>query len=136
MNTDALKIESVTLPLSGQLFQWRDDMRWRRVSVQQAEAEAQGVFVPQEGEWIPWTGTIHGSATAQRFGSDSPTWWLVYDELPAPQVPVVQLSDGTSPPVTVLGRIWMCEWVSLPQVASVISDSCSYQVFDHRPQFL
>ena len=127
-------VETLVLPLSGRVFQWRQDQTWRELDPEQLCDETAGRFVPDEDEWVHSTGTLYRQGRGGGWTGE-PTWWLVYDELPPGGTPQVRLPDGTEPPVVTLGGIWMCEWVSLPQPATVTVGSESWVVPYERPRF-
>jgi hypothetical protein len=128
-------IETLVLPLSGWVFQWRADQAWRELGPTQWHDEMGGTFVPGEEEWVRWTGTLHRTSRAQGWTGD-PSWWLIYDERPAGISPQVRLHDGTEPPVVTLGGIWMCEWVSRPQPATVTIGEQGWVIHFERPHYL
>jgi hypothetical protein len=62
---------------------------------------------------------------------------MVYSELTSGTTPRVVLADGTVPAVVLIGRIWVCEWVSVPQPATVTVDAEQWVVpFDRSPAYL
>jgi hypothetical protein len=125
-----LSVETVILPLSDWAFQWRDDGWWRELSHAQHEDELSGLFTPSDDEWVRWRGMPYRQARGQSFSSDAPTWWLLYDEMPPDSAVRVQLADGTEPRIHTLHGIWMCEWVSVRQSATVTvgGESWMFQV--------
>jgi hypothetical protein len=113
-------IETVLLPLSGWVFQWRDDDHWRDLNRAQYVDELAGRFEPQADEWVRWTGTLYRQA--KRHSALAPTGWqLLYDELPDGATARVVLANASEPSITVLGRIWMSEWIGgyLPAMVTV-----------------
>lgn len=117
-------IETVMLPLSGWVFQWRDDGHWRELNRAQYDDELAGRFEPRADDWARWTGTLHRQA--RRHSVLAPTGWqLLYDELPHGATARVVLANGSEPPIAVLGGIWMSEWIGghLPATVSVGSQS-------------
>jgi hypothetical protein len=44
-------IDTLVLPLSGWVFQWRADRAWRELGPQQWHDETAGTFVPGDDEW-------------------------------------------------------------------------------------
>lgn len=121
-------IETVVLPLSGWVFQWRVDGYWRELNRAQYDDELAGRFEPRVDDWVRWTGTLHRQARGH-FAAGDTGWKLVYDELHDDATARVVLADGSEPPITVLGRIWMSEWVGdqLPATVTVGSDSWRLQ---------
>lgn len=111
------KVETLVLPLSGWVLQWRTDGWWREVQPAQFRAEQAGEAVPDD-DWVRWTGKLIRAAKGGS-GSGAPRWWLIYDELPLAEEPHVLLGDGTGPPIVILGRIWACEWFSPGQQVTV-----------------
>jgi hypothetical protein len=132
---DPTGLETLVLPLSGWVFQWRADGWWRELAPDQWRAELDGVFTPSGDEWVQWAGTVH--RLAKGGWSDAPRPFVVYSELVPGLVPQVVLADGGRPPIVRLGRIWVCEWVSLPQPATVTVGAEEWVVpFDRRPHYL
>ena len=106
---DALDITTLRLPGCGWVFQWRGDGFWRELSDLQHQDELNGVHMADEEEWVGWSGLPQPQARGGAWDG-IPAWWLVYGELPAGTAPTVDVTDGTRPPVLVLGRVWACEW--------------------------
>lgn len=117
-------IETVVLPCSSWVFQWRDDGCWRELNASQHEDELAGRFSPPADDWVKWTGTNYHLSRAESAISET-GWRLVYSELPRDCSPGVVLADGTIPPIVVLGGLWMSEWVGggLPATVTVGTDS-------------
>ncbi|HEY3924607.1 MAG TPA: hypothetical protein VGL75_08590 [Acidothermaceae bacterium] len=117
-------IETVSLPLSSWVFQWRDDGYWRELCLAQHDDELAGRFNPPADDWVEWTGTTYHLSRAESALSTT-GWRLVYSELPRDCSPSVVLVDGTNPPIVVLGGLWMSEWVGggLPATVTVGTDS-------------
>ena len=107
--SDAMDLTTLRLPGIGWLLQWRADGFWRELSDLQHQDELSGVQMAGEDEWVRWSGLPQPHARGGEWPG-IPTWWLVYGELPGSAVPTVDLTDGTRPPVLVLGRVWACEW--------------------------
>ncbi|GID58096.1 hypothetical protein Aco03nite_065000 [Actinoplanes couchii] len=99
-------------------LQWRGDGFWRELSDLQHRDELNGVHTPDDDEWVRWSGLPQPQARGGAW-SGTPTWWLVYGELPGSVAPTVELADGTRPPVLVLGRVWACEWRTHAQPGTV-----------------
>ena len=114
-------VESLRLPGTGRLLQWRDDGFWRDLNDAQHRDELSGAHVPADDEWVPWRGVRRPQAWGGDWGG-APAWWMVYGELPGDAVPSVVLADGTCPPVVRVGQVWACEWRSAAQAASVRVD--------------
>jgi hypothetical protein len=112
------------MPLSGWVFQWRDDGWWRELSGSQHDDEFAGRFEPPGDEWVEWTGTLYHQSRAQS-SVVTTGWRLVYDELPRDCSARVVLADATEPPIVAVGGLWMSEWVGggLPATVTVGSDS-------------
>jgi hypothetical protein len=120
MSSMTPEVETLVLPGFDWVFQWRDDGHYRDLDPEQFRDEQAGRFVPPDDDWIPWTGTT--SNCQGRGGSISPTtprWFLLSGELPQAGAAHVRLHDGTQPAVVTLGRIWICEWFSRVQDATV-----------------
>lgn len=117
-------IESVVMPLSSWVFQWRDDGWWRELSLAQHEDELAGRFTPRADDWVEWTGTLHRQSRAES-AVLTKGWRLVYSELPRDCSARVVLVDGTEPPIVMLRGLWMSEWVGggLPATVTVGADS-------------
>jgi hypothetical protein len=117
-------IETVVLALSGWVFQWRDDSHWRELNQAQYNDELAGLFEPRADDWVRWTGTLYRQAR-RHSAFASAGWQLLYDELPAGATARVVLANASEPPITVLGGIWMSEWIGghLPATVTVGSQS-------------
>ncbi|MFF5085398.1 hypothetical protein ACFY36_50875 [Actinoplanes sp. NPDC000266] len=102
------QISTLPLPGIGRLLQWRSDGFWRELS----ETER-----GDEDDWAVWTGTAQPHARGGDW--DGAAWWMVYGELPGEEAPDVVLTDGSRPPVRVLGRVWACEWHAVAQPVTV-----------------
>jgi hypothetical protein len=112
-------VQSLVLPGSGWLLQWRSDGFWREVDSAQHRAEVGGSHLPAEDDWVRWSGTFHQQAKGGGWDG-RPTWWLIYGELPEHATPSVVLADGQRPSVVLLvGKVWACEWFSQPQPATL-----------------
>lgn len=59
MTFEGLEVQTLVLPLSRWVFQWRDDEYWRELGPDQHKAELDGVFTPDVNQWGRWTGTVH-----------------------------------------------------------------------------
>jgi hypothetical protein len=116
--SDALDITTLRLPGIGWLLQWRGDGFWRELGDLQHQDELNGVHMAGEDEWVRWSG-LPQPQTRGGAWSGIPAWWLVYGELPGSAAPTVDLTDGTRPPVLVLGRVWACEWRARAQPVTV-----------------
>ncbi|MDX6254111.1 MAG: hypothetical protein QOJ11_445 [Frankiales bacterium] len=135
MGVDEGQVETLVLPLSGWVFQWRHDGWWREVDPDQYRDELAGVFTSSGDEWVRWTGTVH--RLARGGWALHPRWQMVYDELPEGCTPRVVLDDGTVPPIIVVGQVWVCEWVSVPQPATVTVGAEQWVMpFGRRPEYL
>ncbi|MEU4161698.1 hypothetical protein [Actinoplanes sp. NPDC026670] len=114
-------VQTLHLPGSGWILQWRSDGFWRDLNSAQHRAELDGSHVPAEDEWVRWSGTYHQQARGG--GRDTmPAWWLLYGELPGGTVPSVVLDDGRRPAVLTVGKVWASEWLSVPQTATLHLD--------------
>lgn len=111
-------ITTLRLPGSGWLLQWRGDGSWRHLDELQHQAEVEGSHRPDDDEWVRWSGAARPQARGGDWGGVA-TWWLIYGELPGHATPVVELADGTRPPVLRLERVWACEWHAVAQLATV-----------------
>jgi hypothetical protein len=108
-------VETLVMPLSGWVFQWRSDGWWRELSTDQHRDEAAGVRLV-----TAW----------------APTWWLVYGKLSDTGSPSVVLDDGRQPDVVTLGRLGISEWQSIPQAATVSVGESEWVVpFERRPAY-
>lgn len=135
MTPEGKAVQTLLLPLSQWVFQWRTDGCWREVDPEQYRDELAGVFRSAGEEWVRWTGTVH--RLARGGWSLHSRWQMVYSELNQDATPRVVLADGTLPPVVVIGRVWVCEWVSVPQPATVTVGAEEWVVsFDRRPAYL
>jgi hypothetical protein len=113
------RIETLRLPGIGWFLQWRSDGSWRELNNAQHRAERAGCHLPVEDEWVRWSGTYQPHARGGDWDG-ARAWWLLHGELPGRVTPRVVLSDGTRPPVHVLGRVWACEWLSEAQPATAL----------------
>ena len=50
-------VETLRLPRSGWLLQWRSDDFWRELNDVQHRAKVDGSHLPAEDEWVRWSGT-------------------------------------------------------------------------------
>jgi hypothetical protein len=112
------EITTLRLPGSGWLLQWRGDGFWRDLSAGQHQAEGDGAHVPDPDEWVRWTGDPQPQGHGGEWRGVT-TWWLLHGELPGATTPTVELTDGTHPPVLLLGRLWACEWHAVAQPVTV-----------------
>ncbi|SNY43936.1 hypothetical protein [Paractinoplanes atraurantiacus] len=106
-------VQTLVLPKSGWVLQWRADGFWRDLSGLQYRDELDGRHRAAEDEWVRWSGTYHQQARGGR--GPEPAWWVTYGELTGDAAPSVVLADGRRPAVCVLGKVWACEWWSGPQ---------------------
>jgi hypothetical protein len=135
MTSDGTTVETLVLPLSHWVFQWRDDGFWREVDPAQYRDELDGVFTSNGDDWVRWTGTVH--RLARGGWSLQPRWRMVYSELTPGTTPRVVLADGTVPTIVLIGQVWVCEWVSVPQPARVTVGAEQWVVpFDRRPAYV
>jgi hypothetical protein len=111
-------VETLVLPGFGWVFQWRDDGYWRHLDPEQFRDEQAGTIVPADDDWIRETGTAWCEARGD-VRSDKPRWFFLHGELPPGSSAHVRLRDGTEPVVLTVGGIWVCEWFSRVQDATV-----------------
>ncbi|GAA4975592.1 hypothetical protein [Kineococcus glutinatus] len=117
---DPQEVQTLVLPASGWLLQWRSDACWREVQAEQYQAELDGMHQPmEEYEWVPWSGTYHPGGRGGGRWDGTATWWLLRGELPDGAWPEVVLADGQHPPILHVGKVWACEWVSPAQPATL-----------------
>jgi hypothetical protein len=107
-------VETLVLPASGWLLQWRGDGFWRELS-----PALEGLHRPSVDGWVRWSGTYHRQARGGGRWDGVATWWLLYGELPEHATPSVVLADGQRPVVLRVGRVWACEWVTEAQPATL-----------------
>jgi hypothetical protein len=110
-------ITTLRLPGIGWLLQWRSDGCWRELDEIQHQDELDGLHIPDEDEWVRWSGHFQPQARGGGWGGVA-TWWLIYGELSGGTTPSGVLADGTRPPVLLLGRLWACEWRAVAQMAT------------------
>ena len=96
MTSEETRDQTLVLPLSGWVFQWRGDGCWRELAPDQYRAELDGAFTPSGDEWVRWTGTVHRLGRGS--WSRQPRWQMVYSELTPGITPQVVLLDGVVPP--------------------------------------
>ncbi|WP_039828898.1 hypothetical protein [Nocardia testacea] len=112
--------ESEVLPLSGTRLQWRGTDRCFRVTQPQPGGEIVTEAGADELLWRPWSGRadmavgVSGPISAHAPGR----WWVVWGEYVGDRV-TVTLADGTTPPVRIVGGLWVSEW-SGPEQAAVV----------------
>lgn len=112
--------ESEVLPLSGMRLQWRGTDRCFRVTQPQPGGEIVTEAGADELLWRPWSGRadmavgVSGPISAHAPGR----WWVVWGEYVGDRV-TVTLADGTTPPVRIVGGLWVSEW-SGPEQAAVV----------------
>lgn len=78
--TDA-RVETLVLPLSGWLLQWRNDDHWRSLLVSVHRDELAGPSDLEEPDWVTWTGTDQLVGRSSGHGHAPSTWWLLFGEL-------------------------------------------------------
>lgn len=131
----SVEVQTLVLPLSGWIFQWRSDDHWRELDADQYRAEQDGTHVPGEDEWVAWTGTLH--RLARGGWGQRPRWQLIYSELTDGRQPHVVVADGTEPPIMTFGGLWLCEWIGVPQPATVTVGPERWVVpLGRRPDYL
>ena len=134
----AEEVETLHLPLSGQVYQLRSDGSWRHVSPHQYEDEVAGLFRPDPGDWVPASTQVGLGGKAQSapgVRDDQETWWLIYGD--ARDGPVrVALVDGREPPVIEFGPLWICEWVDKRQAAVASLGGRSVTFFHRVPGYV
>ena len=130
-------VETLRLPLSGLLYQRRQDGRWRCVLPAQYDDEEAGRFEPDPDDWVPADLPIASGGRAQRApgAREEASWWLLYGDTRNGPV-TVTLTDGRTPPILTFGPLWICEWVSAWQTALVTVGSDSHQAFHHIPRWI
>ena len=115
---NAAHVETLVLPGSGWCLQWRADGYWRELGGDQLRDEHAGLHVPDDDDWVRWSGTYHQQARGG--GWDGvPVWWVLSGELPDETAPDVVLADGRRPAPHTVGRVWACEWLSVAQPATL-----------------
>ena len=132
-----MTVETLDLPHSTWLLQWRSDRHWRALDQAQHQDEVAGLHEPLADEWAPWTGTcppVTGRGGDHWDGT--PCWWSLVGELPEADLPDVVLADGGHPPILTVGRVWACEWVSPVQHATVRLGGEEFVVPFRRPDYL
>jgi hypothetical protein len=126
-------VETLVLPHSGWVVQWCDG-HWRDLPPERYTDEPADVAAP-DGDWVRWTGQVRANGRGDRWSE--PSWWLVIGELDPDAPPTVVLADGTEPELRYVGRVWVCEWVSAPQDATVTAGEDRYLLsFSRRPLYL
>lgn len=128
-------VETLRLPRSGWLLQWRSDGLWRELNDAQYRAELDGSHLPAEDEWVRWSGTYQPQARGGGRWDGAPTWWFVFGELTGPATPSVVLADGKRPTVLLLGRVWACEWFSEAQSATLEVDGVQLRLPLGEPEY-
>ena len=113
------EVETLVTPGFGWVFQWREDGWWRDLDRAQLREEEAGEYVADRDDWVRWTGTLPICQGRGLSLDGRPRWFLVHGELPLTGAAHVRLRDGTEPAVMTLGRIWVCEWFSGTQDATV-----------------
>src|SRR5882762_919422 len=108
---------------------WREtDESWRMLTEAQAKFR---VGDEPYGEWEAWSGKERTGLRSNTNAwtdddDDSEPWWVLAGEVAASNADVrVELEDGSYPPIFRLGRIWACEWRSVPQAAYVTIGAAS-----------
>ena len=112
-------IDTLVTPGFGWVFQWREDGWWRDLDREQLRDEEAGGYVAEQDDRVRWTGTLPVCLGRGLSLDDRPRWFLVHGELLLTGAAHVRLRDGTEPAVLTLGRIWVCEWFSSTQDATV-----------------
>jgi hypothetical protein len=132
-------VTKLRLPLSGMVYQRRNDGRWRCVHPAQYDDEQAGLFHPHPDEWVPADRPVGGGGRAQRTPGSGPrdkeSWWLAYGDNRLGPV-TVTLADGRTPPIITFGPLWISEWVSRWQAAMVFDGKRSYQIFHRAPHYI
>jgi len=108
-----------TMPVTGILVEWHDHgERWRATHAGQVADLAAGV-ASQSEPWRRWTPDLvlvtMGSGRSDQIEE---TYLTLGSSLPDDRVRV-RVADGTDKPLTILGRLWMCEWSARDQVLTV-----------------
>jgi hypothetical protein len=126
-------ITELVLPLSAFHLQWRQaDQHWRGIRDSDAHDPEMERFT-----WTPWTDTDTGVSSffeLEAYERET-SWWLVYGKLRAEGDAVtVTLADGSRPEVHLLGPLFISEWASTPQQATVARAGLQTMTIDfHRP---
>lgn len=122
-------VEEAMLPLSGRILQWRaEDGAWRSLASREDETDV---------EFQPWT-----ADTGVLIQADGDVWrrasWLVaWGELPQSGQVEVLRTDGQVLELTVIGRVWACEWIGQGEPITVqYDDGFPQTVRIDRPDYL
>lgn len=112
-------VQSLRLPGSRWVLQWRDDGRWRDVTTDQLADELLDRQPPSTDDWVPWTGD-HGWQGRGGSVDGGPATFSLIGELPAEGDVEVRLADGSRPAVHTVGKIWGATWHAAPQPVTVL----------------
>jgi hypothetical protein len=130
-------LESEVLPLSGMQLQWRGADRCFRVTQPQPGGEIVTEAGADELLWRPWSGRADMAVgVSGPIASNTPgRWWVVWGEYVGDPV-TVALADGTTPPVWIVGGLWVSEWSGPEQAAVVTTATQRTDVRFAPPSFL
>src|ERR1700710_2846246 len=122
-------VEEASLPRSGRILQWRgSDAAWRLLASRDDENDV---------DFQPWTGSTGALIQADGDVWRRPSWLVAWGELPESGMVEVMRTDGQSVELTVVGRVWACEWVGQGEPVTVQYDNGFPQtVRIDRPDFL
>jgi hypothetical protein len=121
--------QEATLPLSGRILQWRaEDGAWRSLASREDEADV---------EFQPWTGAAGVLIQADGDVWHRPSWLVAWSELPESGRVEVLRTDGQVLELTVIGRVWACEWIGQGEPITVqYDDGFPQTVRIDRPDYL
>lgn len=122
-------ITEAVLPLSGTIVQWRQaDRRYRVLPAREAEDDI---------GWHKHTGSPNLEIRVDGDVWRNPSWVVAWGEAPPNAAVEVLRADGTPVAVTVLGAVWIAEWVGHGEPVTVrYGDAFPWTLRIPRPDYL
>lgn len=130
--------QTLELTKSGLRVQWNPSTQsWRMGSA--TELRACDEPPTSDGSWAGLVDAPAITGRAQRAWRERDTdppasWWVVLGQVRDGEA-AVALSDGTLVPVHVLGGVWVAEWVSRPQEATIHRGDETISVYDQQVHY-